>query len=111
MWLSCVGIRCGTIEPAMWAFAPSRFHPVRTPSRGGNQVDAGNHYEELLRHVKVTKDRVRGVVHGTSSGLSLHGRPGTAKTHMVRSTLDVLAAAGDDGGFETFSDRYPPVGQ
>ncbi len=54
-------------------------------------MDAGNHYEELLRQVKIIKDRVRGVVHGQSSGVYLHGRPGTSKTYMVRSTLDTLA--------------------
>lgn len=54
-------------------------------------MDANNHYEELLKQVKVIKDRVRGVVHGQSNGVYLHGRPGTSKTHMVRSTLETLA--------------------
>jgi hypothetical protein len=49
-------------------------------------------YEELLRQIMIVKDRVRGVFHGQSTGMYLHGRPGTSKTYMVRSTLDNLAA-------------------
>jgi hypothetical protein len=54
-------------------------------------MDSKKHYEELMERVKVVKDRVRGVVHGHSNGVYLHGRPGTSKTHMVCSTLDTLA--------------------
>jgi hypothetical protein len=54
-------------------------------------MDTRIHYDELLRKVMVIKDRVRGVVHRQSNGVYLHGRPGTSKTHMVRSTLENLA--------------------
>lgn len=57
-------------------------------------MDTSNHfdtyYEELMRNLKIVKDRVRGVIHGESNGLYLHGRPGTSKTHTVCSTLDTL---------------------
>lgn len=49
-----------------------------------------DHYEELMRQIKVVKDRVRGVVHGTYNGMYLFGRPGTSKTYTVCSTLDTL---------------------
>jgi hypothetical protein len=55
-------------------------------------MDTKEHYEALLRQVKVVKDRVRGVVYRHTNGVYLHGRPGTSKTHMVCSTLDTLAA-------------------
>ncbi len=50
-----------------------------------------DYYGELLKQIKVAKDRIRGVVHGESNGMYLHGRPGTAKTYMVRTTLETLA--------------------
>ena len=56
-------------------------------------MDTNEHHEELLRQVKVIKDRVRGVVHGQSNGVYLHGRPGTSKTFTVRSTLETLAVS------------------
>lgn len=68
-------------------------------------MDADNHYEELLRQVKVVKDRVRGVVHGQSNGVYLHGRPGTSKTFMVRSTLDMLAV-----NYTASSGHLTPIG-
>lgn len=49
------------------------------------------HYDELMRQIKVVKDRVRGVVKGAFNGVYLYGRAGTAKTHTVCSTLDTLA--------------------
>lgn len=54
-------------------------------------MEHNEHYVELMKQVKVVKDRVRGVVHGKSNGVYLHGRPGTSKTYMVCSTLDTLA--------------------
>ncbi len=42
---------------------------------------------------KIVRDRVRGVANGDSCGLFIHGRPGTSKTHIVRSTLDELGAS------------------
>lgn len=54
-------------------------------------MEHNEHYVELTTQIKVIKDRVRGVVHGQANGVYLHGRPGTSKTYMVRSTLDTLA--------------------
>ncbi len=50
-----------------------------------------SHFEELLKQQKIVKDRVRGVVHGESNGMYLHGRPGTSKTYMIRTTLETQA--------------------
>lgn len=55
-------------------------------------MDGKDHYEELMRQIKVLKDRVRGVVYGQTNGVYIHGRPGTSKTYTVCSTLDKLAA-------------------
>lgn len=46
---------------------------------------------ELLTQQKIIKDRIRGVIHGESNGMYLHGRPGTSKTYMIRSTLETQA--------------------
>lgn len=54
-------------------------------------MDHAGHLKELMKQVTVIKDRVRGVIHRQSNGLYLHGRPGTSKTYMVRTTLDRLA--------------------
>lgn len=62
-------------------------------------------YEDLVRHVTIIKDRVRGVVHGHSNGLYLHGRPGVSKSHVVRSTLDMLAV-----NYEPNSGHLTPIG-
>lgn len=53
----------------------------------------------------VIKDRVRGVFHGRSNGLYLHGRPGSSKTHIVRTTLDLLAA-----NYTAHSGHLTPIG-
>src|SRR5579871_4007240 len=53
-------------------------------------MDANGHYEELMRQIKIVKDRVRGLVYGETNGLYLYGRPGTSKTFTVCSTLDTL---------------------
>lgn len=45
----------------------------------------------LMDQIKIVKDRVRGVVHGMYTGMYLFGRPGTSKSHIVRSTLDAMA--------------------
>lgn len=50
-----------------------------------------NPLDELLTQQTIIKDRVRGVVHRESNGMYLHGRPGTSKTYLIRSTLDTLA--------------------
>ncbi len=71
-------------------------------------MDANNHdkhYEDLTRKVKVIKDRVRGVVHRQSNGLYLHGRPGTSKTFLVRSTLDMLKV-----NYSHHSGHLTPIG-
>lgn len=49
-------------------------------------------YRELISQNTIVKDRVRAVVHGQSNGLYIHGRPGTSKTYLVRSTLETLGA-------------------
>ncbi len=49
------------------------------------------HLLELLTQQKIIKDRIRGVIHGESNGMYLHGRPGTSKTYMIRSTLEMQA--------------------
>jgi hypothetical protein len=46
--------------------------------------------QELHDQLVLIKDRVRGVVHGHANGMYLHGRPGTSKTHSVRTTLEQL---------------------
>lgn len=43
---------------------------------------------ELNRRQAIVRDYVRGVARQYSTGLYLFGRPGTAKTHTVRSVLD-----------------------
>jgi hypothetical protein len=68
-------------------------------------MDGNHHYDELMRQVKVVKDRVRAVIHGHSNGLYLHGRPGTSKTYMVRSTLDMLAV-----NYTASSGHLTPIG-
>jgi hypothetical protein len=55
-------------------------------------MDAINYYDDLMTQIKVVKDRIRGVFHGQHNGLYLHGRPGTSKTFIVRTTLDMLGA-------------------
>jgi hypothetical protein len=62
-------------------------------------------YESLESQIRIIKDRVRGVVHRQSTGLYLYGRPGTAKTHMVRSTLDLLAV-----GYTASNGHLTPIG-
>jgi hypothetical protein len=63
-----------------------------------------NHYESLMTKLMVVRDRVRGVYWGESTGLYLHGRPGTSKTYTVRSTLDTLGA-----NFEPSSGHLTPI--
>jgi hypothetical protein len=53
------------------------------------------HYVALQKQLSVIRDRVRGVFYGETNGLYLFGRPGTAKTHTVRVTLETLAASYD----------------
>ena len=48
------------------------------------------HFEELMKQTTIIKDRIRAVIHRLSNGMYLYGRPGTSKTHMIRSTLDLL---------------------
>ncbi len=49
--------------------------------------------EDLRKLQSLIKDRIRSVVHGEAHGMYLHGRPGSSKTRLVRSTLDMLGAA------------------
>lgn len=49
------------------------------------------HYDDLMDQLKVLQDRVRACVHKKATGFYLYGRPGTSKTHTVRSLLDRLA--------------------
>jgi hypothetical protein len=46
------------------------------------------HLAELKRRQGIVRDYVRGVAGQYSTGLYLFGRPGTAKTHTVRATLE-----------------------
>lgn len=64
-----------------------------------------NAYDELVRQITIIKDRVRGVVHRQSTGLYLYGRPGTSKTHLVRTTLDLMAI-----GYMSNSGHLTPIG-
>lgn len=54
-------------------------------------MQESDHYAEFERQIKIVRDRVRGVVHGQANGVYIHGRPGTSKTHTVRTTLETLA--------------------
>jgi hypothetical protein len=56
-------------------------------------------YDDLMRQTMVAcwyrgtvKDRIRGVFLGLHNGLYLHGRPGTSKINIVRTTLETLGA-------------------
>jgi hypothetical protein len=51
---------------------------------------ANTEYDELMAQIKVVKDRVRAVVYGLATAFYLYGRPGTAKTYLIRTTLDAL---------------------
>lgn len=55
-------------------------------------MDSPDLYEDLMTQTKVVKDRIRGVFHGQHNGMYLHGRPGTSKTFVVRTTLETLGA-------------------
>jgi hypothetical protein len=46
--------------------------------------------ENLHRQQSLIKDRIRAVVHHEANGVYLHGRPGSSKTFIVRTTLDSL---------------------
>jgi hypothetical protein len=46
--------------------------------------------ETLHRQQSLIRDRIRAVVHGEANGIYLHGRPGSSKTYIVRSTLENL---------------------
>jgi hypothetical protein len=48
--------------------------------------------EELHKQQSIIKDRIRSVVHREGNGVYLHGRPGSSKTRLVRTTLETLAA-------------------
>jgi|SRR5579871_3800745 len=54
--------------------------------------DGKNCLGDLLEQQKIVVDRVRAVALGFSTGLYLHGRPGTSKTYTVRTTLAELGA-------------------
>lgn len=46
--------------------------------------------ETLHRQQSLIRDRIRAVVHGEANGIYLHGRPGSSKTYVVRTTLENL---------------------
>lgn len=48
--------------------------------------------EDLHKQQSIIKDRIRSVVHREGNGVYLHGRPGSSKTRLVRTTLETLAA-------------------
>ena len=58
---------------------------------GEYDMASNDDLQDLLKQQMVIKDRVRGVVHKQCNGMYLHGRPGTSKTYLVLSTLDMLA--------------------
>jgi hypothetical protein len=62
-------------------------------------------YDELMRQIKIVKDRVRGVVKGTYNGLYLYGRPGTSKSFSICSTLDTLGVK-----YEYSNGHLTPIG-
>lgn len=51
-------------------------------------VTAADPLETLRRREMTIRDRVRGVTHGESNGMYVHGRAGTSKTYTVRTTLE-----------------------
>ena len=44
----------------------------------------------LHRQQSLIRDRIRAAVHREASGVYLHGRPGSSKTFLVRTTLEAL---------------------
>ena len=46
--------------------------------------------ETLRRKQALIKDRIRSVVHQEANGVYLHGRPGSSKTYLIRTTLEGL---------------------
>lgn len=48
--------------------------------------------ERLHRRQSLIKDRIRAVVHHEANGVYLHGRPGSSKTYLIRTTLDRLGS-------------------
>lgn len=46
--------------------------------------------ENLHRRQSLIRDRIRAVVHREANGVYLHGRPGSSKTYLVQTTLDIL---------------------
>lgn len=50
----------------------------------GSPLVSLNHQKSLIR------DRIREVASGQVNGIYLHGRPGSSKTYLVRTTLDSL---------------------
>lgn len=46
--------------------------------------------EQLHRRQSLIKDRIRAVIHKQANGVYLHGRPGSSKTYIVRTTLETL---------------------
>ncbi len=70
-----------------------------------NESIEGQSQPDLSSQITLIKDRVRGVVHGLSNGMYLHGRPGTSKTYSVRETLDTL-----DASYYYHNGHLTPVG-
>jgi hypothetical protein len=62
-------------------------------------------YDSLMRQHDLIGDRIRQVCDGVSTGFYLYGRPGTSKTHTVKSTLKDLAAP-----HEWHSGHLTPIG-
>lgn len=82
--------------------------PVPTSHYLGTETEyivSDDHYEELMDQLKVVQDRVRACVYKKATGLYLHGRPGTSKTHTVRSLLDRLAV-----GYGYSNGHLTPIG-
>jgi len=61
--------------------------------------------QQLDQKLAIIRDRVRGVALGQQTGFYLYGRPGTSKTHTIRTTLDK-----DGTPYEYKTGHLTPIG-
>src|SRR5262249_2236202 len=62
-------------------------------------------YDYLMEQPALVRDRIRQVCDRVSTGFYLYGRPGTSKTHTVKTTLEDMAAP-----HEWHSGHLTPIG-
>ena len=55
-----------------------------------SEIEQNGPLAKLQQRLKVIRDRVRGVAMRQHAGFYLYGRPGTSKTHTVRTTLEEM---------------------